>query len=104
MKNFAQLTFIALFGLTVFVTTTSADVRKGQKVYLKELKVDCGFSGVKFAHSHTQDEWEAINETGKFAVEVKRLCPKSSIEYRYVTDLYSFVYAYAKDSGNLPSR
>jgi hypothetical protein len=103
MNNITKLAVAALLGLTLFSTTASADVKKGQKIYLKKLKAACGFSGAKFAHQHTQDEWEAINESGKFADEVTKLCPKAKIKAKFVPDVYDFVYEYAKDSGNVPS-
>jgi len=103
MNNITKLAIAALLGMTLLSTTASADVKKGQKIYLKKLKAACGFSGAKFAHQHTQDEWEAINGSGKFADEVKKLCPKSNLKPKYVQDVYDFAYEYAKDSGNIPS-
>jgi hypothetical protein len=103
MNNITKLALAALLGLTLLSTTASADVKKGQKIYLKKLKAACGFSGAKFAHMHTQDEWEAINESGKFSDEVKKLCPKAKMKPKYAPDVYDFVYEYAKDSGNVPS-
>lgn len=103
MNTMTKLAVAALLGMTLFSSTATADVKKGQKIYLKKLKAACGFSGAKFAHKHTQDEWEAINEAGKFAEEVKTLCPKAKIKTKYVPDVYDFVYEYAKDSGNVPS-
>ena len=78
-------------------------MNKGQKIYLKKLKAPCGFNGSQFAMKHTQKEWEDINEAGKFAEEVIKICPKAQVEPKYVPDLYDFSYHYAKDSGNIPS-
>lgn len=103
MNKIAKLALIALLSVGFLSATATADVKKGQKIYLKKLKARCGFSGAKFAHKHTQDEWEAINEAGKFASEVKTLCPKAKIKEKYVSDVYDFVYEYASDSGNVPS-
>ncbi len=103
MNDFAKLAVAALLGMTLLSTTATADIKKGQKIFLKKLKAPCGFSGAKFAHKHTQDEWEAINGAGKFAAEVKKLCPKATIKPKYVPHVYDFVYEYAKDSGNIPS-
>jgi len=103
MNHITKLAVAALLGLTLLSTTAFADVKKGQKIYLKKLKDKCGFTGAKFSHKHTQDEWEAINEAGKFAAEVKKLCPKATIDPKYIPDVYDFVYEYAKDSGNIPS-
>ncbi|RLA71464.1 MAG: cytochrome C [Epsilonproteobacteria bacterium] len=103
MNNITKFAVASLLGLTLLSTTAMADVKKGQKIYLKKLKAPCGFSGAKFAHKHTQDEWESINEAGKFAAEVKKLCPKAKIKAKYVPHVYDFAYEYAKDSGNIPS-
>jgi len=103
MDNMTKLVVAALLGMTLLSTTASADVKRGQKIYMKKLKATCGFNGSKFAQLHTQDEWEAINESGKFSAEVKKLCPKSKMKEKYVPDVYDFAYEYAKDSGNVPS-
>jgi len=104
MNKITKLAVAALLGTVMFSSTASADVKKGQKLYLKKLKAPCGFSGAKFAHKHTQDEWEAIQEAGKFAEEVKKLCPKvKKVKEKYVPHIYDFAYEYAKDSGNVPS-
>jgi len=93
-----------MLGMVLLSTTVSADVKKGQKIFLKNLKVPCGFSGAKFAVKHTQDEWEAIKGAGKFESETKKFCPKAKMKAKYVPDVYDFVYEYAKDSGKVPSR
>jgi hypothetical protein len=105
MKTMAKLAVAALLGVTLLSSTATADVKKGQKIYLKKLKAACGFSGAKFAHMHTQDEWEAINEAGKFVDEVVKICPKAEkkMKAKYAPDVYDFAYEYAKDSGNIPS-
>lgn len=104
MNKITQLAVATLLGTVMFSNTASADVRKGQKLYLKKLKKPCNISGAKFAHTHTQDEWESIHEAGKFAAEVKKICPKvKKVKEKYVPHLYDFAYEYAKDSGNIPS-
>jgi len=103
MNTMTKLAVAALLGMTLLSSTATADVKKGQKIYLKKLKAACGFSGAKFAHKHTQDEWEEINEAGKFGDEVKNLCPKAKMKPKYAPDVYDFAYEYAKDSGNVPS-
>jgi len=105
MTKFSKLALAALFAFAVVGTTASADVAKGQKLYSKKLKDACGFSGAKFAASHTQDEWEEIKGAGKFADEVKKVCPKLEKGYdsKWDQDLYDFSYEFASDSGNVPS-
>lgn len=102
MKNIIKMV-VALLGLAVFSTTISADVNKGQKIYLKKLKASCGFNGTQFATKHTQKEWEDIYTEGKYSDELMKICPKLQIDPKYVPDLYDFSYHYAKDSGNIPS-
>jgi len=103
MNKITKLSMAALLGLAVLSTAATADVKKGQKIYLKKLKAKCGFSGAKFAHKHTQDEWENIKEAGKMGAEVTKICPKATLKPKYENDVYDFVYEYAKDSGNVPS-
>lgn len=104
MTKFTKLAIAALFAFAVVGTTANADVAKGMKVYSKKLKGACGFTGAKFATKHTQSEWEAIKEAGKFAEEVKTICPKvKKYKDKYTDDLYDFSYEYASDSGNIPS-
>jgi len=103
MNKITKLAIATLLGLAVLSTSATADVKKGQKMYLKKLKAKCGFSGAKFAHKHTQDEWENIKEAGKFGAEVVKICPTSKLKSKYENDIYDFSYEYAKDSGNIPS-
>ena len=106
MNTMTKLAVAALLGMTLFSSTASADVKKGQKIYLKKLKAPCNIGGATFAQKHTQDEWEEIHEAGKFRDEVKRLCPKLKIKKfkpKYVPHVYDFVYEYASDSGNVPA-
>ena len=104
MTKFSKVALAALFAFAVMGTTASADVAKGQKLYSKKLKGACGFTGAKFAAKHTQDEWETIKNAGKFAEEVKTICPKATkFKDKWSNDLYDFSYEYASDSGNVPS-
>jgi len=105
MTKIAKTALVALFSVALLSSTASADVEKGKKLYSKKLKGACGFSGAKFAASHTQDDWEALKEAGKFGDEVKKLCPKADKGYKddWTNDLYDFAYEYASDSGNVPS-
>ena len=103
MNKITKMALVALLGLSVFSTTASADAAKGQKLYQKKMKAVCGFSGAKFAAKHTQDEWEAINEAGKFAEEAAKICPGVKLKDKYVPHIYDFAYEYASDSGNVPS-
>ena len=105
MKKLTALAIAALLGLVLVSTTASADVVKGQKLFAKNLKAACGMNGAKFAAKHTQDQWEAIKDAGKFSAELKKICPKAAAKYdeKWTNDLYDFSYEYASDSGNVPS-
>ena len=103
MKNVMKLATAALLGVAVLSTAASADVKKGQKLYMKKMKAACGFSGAKFAQKHTQDEWEEIMGAGKFAEEAAKICPGLKLKPNYIQDIYDFSYEYASDSGNVPS-
>ena len=103
MNTMSKIVISIFLASMVFCTSSVADVKKGQKIFLKKLKAPCGFNGAEFASKHTQDEWEAINEAGKFRAEVKKLCPKSKLKARYAPHVYDFAYRYASDSGIVPS-
>jgi hypothetical protein len=91
--------------MSLTATSASAGAEKGQKIYSKKLKKACGFNGAKFAAKHSQDEWEEIKEGGKFADEIKKICPNANVDKikKYLDDLYDFAYEYANDSGNVPA-
>jgi hypothetical protein len=100
------LSIIAAAGLMLALTSTSAsaDVTKGQKLYSKKLKKACGFTGAKMAAKHSQDEWETIQEDGKLADEIMKLCPEvKKVKEKYIPHYYDFFKEYANDSGNVPS-
>jgi len=103
MNTIVKIASATLLGLAILSTSAMADVKKGQKIYLKKLKAPCGFNGLIFAHKHTQDQWEKIQEAGKFMDEVKKICPKAKMKAKYVPHLYDFSYEYASDSGIVPS-
>ncbi len=100
---------LAMTALTV--SMAQADVKKGQKIYLKSFKSKFHASGAKFAAEHTQDEWEELFEdkgegfidlySEKFPKAEKFLeNPKNWKKLEHVRD---FVIEYASDSGNVPS-
>ena len=103
MTKMTKIAVSALLGLAVLSTTASADVKKGQKLYMKKMKASCGMSGAKFAATHTQDEWKEIHGAGKFAEEAAKICPGLKLKEKYVPHVYDFSHEYASDSGNVPS-
>lgn len=106
MKNILKIGLIGLITSGFLMTNVYADPVKGQKIFIKKFKKDCGFSGDKFASKHSQDEWESIKEDGKFKEEMIKICPNISedkIKDKWIEHIYDFSYEYANDSGNVPS-
>ena len=104
MKTLLKLALAGAIALAMSSTVASADVAKGQKLYSKKLKKNCGITGAKMAGKHSQDEWEALQEDGKLADEIKKICPDvKKVKEKYIPHYYDFFYEYANDSGNVPS-
>jgi Spy/CpxP family protein refolding chaperone len=106
MSKLLKIVMAGALVLGVASTTASADVVKGQKLFAKKLKKVCGMTGAKFAAKHSQDEWEAIKEDGKFEDEIMKICPKVKkgfVKGSWQGHIYDFSYEYANDSGNVPS-
>jgi len=99
----------------MFSTAASADVKKGQKAYLKTCK-KCHGNGTKGASMETQDEWTAMFaddaaemikihdeiEDPKEAKSAKRLFHGKKFK-KLAPHLKEFLYEYGSDSGNVPS-
>ena len=92
------------------VSTLSADSKRGQKFYLKKLKV-CKKDGLKngavFATKHSRQEWMAFKREGQISNEWKTICPHGSkkidkMKDKDIKNLYDFVWKYASD-GESPS-
>ena len=58
MKKLVTALTLVAFTMVSTPTIATASVAKGQKIYKKKMRKYCGFSGVRFAREHTQDEWE----------------------------------------------
>ena len=104
MTKMIKIALAALVMVTMSATTLSADVAKGQKLYLKKLKGACGMNGAQMAGKHTQMEWEAVK--GDLAKEIKNICPNakdSALKEKYLPHYFDFFHEYASDSGNVPS-
>jgi len=99
-------TFKAVLNPSSYQTDMSTgDAIKGKEIFINKIKFYCGISDYNLLTIHTQDEWEAIAQTGKFKEELLQICPKLKDIYKdkWSADLYQFVYEYASDSGNIPS-
>lgn len=106
MSKLLKIVLTSSLVLGITATSMSADVVKGQKLFSKLLKSPCDMTGAKFAAKHSQDEWKAIKDAGKFEAEIITICPnvkagflKESVQ----EDIYDFSFEYANDSGNVPS-
>ncbi len=99
MNKIVKIALAATIVLGMSVTTVSADVAKGQKLYLKQLKAPCSEAnigtGALMAGKHTQAEWKAIKESGKLADEIKKICPNvkdGAVKEDYLEHYYDFFH------------
>lgn len=114
MTSFNKISKLAL----AFVLLTSlmssvalADVKKGQKLYLKTLKSKLKMNGTQFSALHTVSEWETLfeNEGEGFIKEFSQNYPKSSKVlhkpniWKKLQHIRDFAIEYGSDSGNVPS-
>ena len=98
-KKFATALLVGLVGFGM--TTASADVTKGQKLYQKKYKKKCGMSGAKMAGSNDQMTWEEMKDDGTLKEYLEGKC--GPVQESHLEHLYDFFYEYASDSGNVPS-
>lgn len=106
MNKIVKIILAAMVMLSMSSVTLSADVAKGQKLYLKKLKGACSSNGAKMATKHSQKEWKAIGNGAGLAKELKTLCPgvkDKALKGKYLPHYYDFFFEYAHDSGNVPS-
>ena len=105
MKKLTILTLLLALGSATFL---QADIKKGQKMYLKKCK-KCHGNGTKGAAMKTQDEWAEAFEDGAAGFKAWHKGTKAE---KYVNGkrfgkkyihLKDFVWEYASDSGNVPS-
>ncbi|MDX1296065.1 MAG: cytochrome C [Sulfurimonadaceae bacterium] len=101
-SNLVKLVATIFAATALTVSFAQADVAKGQKLYQKKYKKQCGVSGAKMAGSHTQDEWEEMKEEGTLLEYLNGKC-NGKVQEKHVDDLYDFFYEYGSDSGNVPS-
>jgi 23S rRNA pseudoU1915 N3-methylase RlmH len=96
---------IAIVSL-ISVSSLSADVNKGQKLYVKKLKTECKMNGAVMASKHTETEWEDLLNSNELKKEIKTICPsvsEKSLKDKYIKHYYDFFKEYSSDSGNIPS-
>ncbi|MCO4844991.1 MAG: hypothetical protein KC427_03125 [Sulfurovum sp.] len=105
MKKLVTALTLVAFAMVSTPTVATASVAKGQKIYKKKVRKYCGFSGVRFAREHTQDEWEEIYDEGDFKSETKKICPKlplKKIKRSWWDHLYEFTYEYGEGGSHVP--
>ncbi len=101
-----KIAFVGSLVLGLSSTALFADAAKGQKLYSAKLKDACGMNGAKFAAKHTQDEWKALKDGGKFKDEIIKICPNvkaDDLSDSVIQNVYDFSFDFASDSGNVPS-
>ncbi|WP_321779607.1 cytochrome C [Sulfurimonas sp.] len=106
MNKIVKIILAAVVMLSMSSVTLSADVAKGQKLYLKKLKGACNMNGAKMATQHSQGEWKVIGNGAGLATELKKICPSvkdKALKGKYLPHYYDFFFEYANDSGNVPS-
>jgi hypothetical protein len=114
MKTFQNMTktlLVALMLTTAAGSALHADVKTGQKYYLKSLKGKLGMNGTQFAGQHTQDEWEALfeNRGEGFIREYSNKYPDAKVflqnpkSWKKLQHIRDFAIEYGSDSGNVPS-
>ena len=111
MRTLTKLLLVGALLGSVGTSTLMADVKKGQKLYLKTLKSKLNINGTKFASLHTQDEWTALFENNGegFIKEFSERYPKSQKTlakpnvWKKLEHIRDFAIKFANDSGNVPS-
>ncbi len=108
MAKSTSLLLAAVVSFGMMATTASADIKKGQKTYLKTCKT-CHGNGTKGAAMHTQSEWEALFANGGERIIAKHAGSKAEGYFGgsgfsgSAQDLRDFLFEYGNDSGNVPS-
>jgi hypothetical protein len=111
MKRLIQTLLIGALIGSVGSTALMADVKKGQKFYLKSYKSKFHMNGTKFAALHTQEEWTALfaNKGEGFIKEFSERYPNAQKTlakpnaWKKLQHVKDFAIEYANDSGNVPS-
>ena len=112
MKKILSMILVFAVAITMSTSYAMADVKKGQKYYLKIFKKKLGMNGTKFAALHTVDEWNELFANGgeKFIKDFSESTPKlkkflngKKFKSKYMEHIQDFAKEYANDTGNVPS-
>jgi len=110
MKKIISLLIVAAVTSSIFTTSLMADAKKGQRFYLKKMKV-CKKDGLKTGHAfavkNDRRTWTSLKEDGKLTEEWIKNCPHGEkkikkMKQKHIDNLYDFCYKYASD-GETPS-
>ena len=100
---------LSILALGFMATAAQADIKKGQKGYLKKCK-KCHGNGTKGASMKTQDEWEELfADDAEMIIETHEGNKKAAKFFggkkfkKLAPHLKDFLYQYGSDSGNVPS-
>jgi cytochrome c2 len=110
-KKSLSIALTSLIAVSALTTFASADIKKGQKYYLKDCK-KCHGNGTKGAAMMDQDEWadmfandneeiKAVHEDSEDAKAIKYF--ESKKFEKHAPHLKDFLYEYGADSGNVPA-
>jgi len=108
MKKHTSVLLATIVGLGLMATTASADIKKGQKGYLKTCK-KCHGNGTKGAAMQTQAAWEELFANDAASIKAKHEGTKGKKFFnskkfkKLAPHLKDFLYQYGSDSGNVPS-
>lgn len=103
---------ISIIGIAAILSSSAfADIKAGQKSYLKMLKASFNMNGTKFAADHTVEEWTALfaDDAKGFILEYGEKYPKAKAilenpgNAAKLQDIGDFAKEYANDSGQVPS-
>ena len=108
MKKQTSVLMAIVVALGLMATTASADIKKGQKGYLKTCK-KCHGNGTKGAAMQTQGAWEELFANEAALIKSKHQGTKGEKFFngkkfkKLAPHLKDFLYQYGSDSGNVPS-
>ncbi len=109
MKQSKILRIVMASLLMLLTTSLHADIKKGQKTYLKKCK-RCHGNGTKGAAMKSQEEWTDAfaDEAYEFKewhedTRAEKFVNSKRFDKKYAPHLKDFLHHYANDSGNVPS-
>lgn len=108
MTKTTSVLLSALVALGMMSTAAQAEIKKGQKAYLKKCK-KCHGNGTKGAAMKTQDEWAELfaNDGANFIAAHKGTKAEKFVNgkkfKKLAPHLKDFLWEYGSDSGNVPS-